>query len=212
LLLDQPELKETAKKYIDKVSASAARMAGLIRDLLDYSRLTQKSLQFERTDLNEILKHVLNDYEVLINQKQASIKADNLPRLEAIPLQMNQLFFNLVGNALKFTKRNVAPFITITVKDLEEEKKATFKSLNPHKKYCEITVRDNGIGFNQEYADKIFTIFQKLNEKSMYGGYGIGLALCRKIVDNHSGIIYAEGNLKEGATFVFILPYNQYQH
>ncbi|HEX8333889.1 MAG TPA: PAS domain-containing protein [Segetibacter sp.] len=212
LLLDQPELRETAKKYIDKVNASATRMAGLIRDLLDYSHLAQKSLQFERTDLNEILKNVLSDYEVLINQKQASIKVNSLPTVEAIPLQMNQLFFNLIGNALKFTKRNVAPVINITAKDLEEERKATFKALDANKTYCEISITDNGIGFNQEYADKIFTIFQKLNEKSMYGGYGIGLALCRKIVDNHSGIIYAEGNPTEGATFVFVIPYNQYQN
>jgi PAS domain S-box-containing protein len=209
ILVDQPDLNETSRKYIDKVNASAARMAGLIRDLLDYSRLTQKSLQFERTDLNEILKNVFSDYEVLLSQKQANIQVDNLPIIDAIPLQMNQLFFNLVGNALKFTKRNVTPVITITAKDLEEDKKATFKSLNANKTYVEITVKDNGIGFNQEYADKIFTIFQKLNEKSMYGGYGIGLALCRKIIDNHSGVIYAEGNPKEGATFVFILPYNQ---
>jgi signal transduction histidine kinase len=181
-------------------------MTGLIKDLLEYSRLAQRGWQFENTDLNSILKNVLTDYELLIIQKEATIKTDILPTIEVIPLQMNQLFFNLIGNSLKFTRRNAIPIISVTAQKLAQERKNSWPELHAGTDYYEISIADNGIGFNQEYADKIFTIFQRLNEKSMYGGYGIGLALCRKIVNNHSGIIYASGHPKEGASFSFILP------
>ncbi|MDB5192082.1 MAG: rcsC [Segetibacter sp.] len=209
LILDQPDEKEHVKKYLEKVSASASRMAGLIRDLLDYSRLSQTNLQFQQTDLNAILENVLIDFEVLISQKKATFKKDHLPTIDAISLQMNQLLFNLIGNALKFTKRNTLPVITITAGKLTVDRKKEFRELHQHKEYYEIKVSDNGIGFNQEYADRIFTIFQTLNEKSSYGGYGIGLALCRKIVTTHAGVLYATGNTDGGATFTFILPCNQ---
>jgi light-regulated signal transduction histidine kinase (bacteriophytochrome) len=210
LLTDQADITEASRTYIKKVSASAARMAGLIRDLLDYSRLSQKSLQFEKTDLNDIKKNVITDFEILISQKKAVVESDDLPTIEAIPLQMNQLLYNLIGNALKFAKRGIAPVITITAKKLDADKHSLYGRVDVNREYCEIQVVDNGIGFNQEYADKIFTIFQKLNEKSLYGGYGIGLALCKKIVDNHSGAIYAKGDSQNGALFSFILPYKQY--
>ncbi|HVG40810.1 MAG TPA: PAS domain-containing protein [Chitinophagaceae bacterium] len=209
LVLEQPGINDAVKKYLEKSNFSANRMTGLIRDLLEYSRLSKKTKRFEETDLNQILKNVLTDFELLINQKGALIKADTLPVITAIPLQMNQLLYNLIGNALKFTKRNIIPVITITANKVAEEKIKTFKGLNKEREYIEIKVADNGIGFNEDYANKIFTIFQRLNEKSMYGGYGIGLALCRKIADNHSGIIYAEGKPKEGAAFTFILPCTQ---
>jgi light-regulated signal transduction histidine kinase (bacteriophytochrome) len=209
MLLEQPGLTDTANVYIEKVTASASRMTGLIKDLLEYSRLAQRDWQFEDTDLNTILKNVLTDYELLISQKGARLEIGLLPTIESIPFQMNQLFFNLIGNALKFTKRNTVPLIRITADKLTEDRKASIAQLHTANDYYEITISDNGIGFNQEYADKIFTIFQRLNEKSMYGGYGIGLALCRKIVANHSGIIYAQGQPKEGASFHFILPFKQ---
>jgi signal transduction histidine kinase len=122
---------------------------------------------------------------------------------------MYQLFFNLLGNALKFARRDVPPVITINGSLLSDEKKSRYTQLHQQKDYYEVTITDNGVGFEQEYAEKIFTIFQRLNERSMYGGYGIGLALCKKIVDSHHGVIYAESKPKEGAAFTFILPFTQ---
>jgi PAS domain S-box-containing protein len=209
MVLEQQELSETAKTYIEKVSLAATRMSGLIKDLLEYSRLSQNSLQFEEISLDFVLKNVLTDFELLITQKGAVIKAGELPTLEAIPLQMNQLFYNLLGNALKFTKRNTVPVITIMAHKLTEEKKMAWPQLFMGQDYYEIMISDNGIGFNQAYADKIFTIFHRLNEKSIYGGYGIGLAVCRKITINHGGVIYANGQSGNGASFHFILPCNQ---
>jgi PAS domain S-box-containing protein len=209
LVLDQPNLTDEAKKYSEKIKTAVIRLRGLIRDLLEYSQLSQKTLNFEETDLNTILKNVLTDYELLISQKEAKVHADVLPCIEAVPVQINQLFFNLIGNALKFTRRSTLPVIHISAHLLSDIPLKNFPQLQSGKDYYEITIRDNGIGFNQEYADKIFTIFQRLNEKSMFGGYGIGLALCRKIVENHSGFIYAKGHAKEGASFSFVLPCTQ---
>jgi PAS domain S-box-containing protein len=209
LVLENEDLADESRRYIEKVSHAAERMAGLIRDLLESSRLSQKNFQFERTDLNVIFNNILSDFELLISQKNGKVEAGMLPTLDAIPLQMNQLFYNLIGNALKFSKRGVPPIIKVSANKLTSERIKGFPELNIENEYFEIKFSDNGMGFNQQYADKIFTIFQRLNEKSVYGGYGIGLALCRKIINNHSGIIYAEGRPGEGATFIFILPCKQ---
>lgn len=209
LLLEHQDNKEELVKYLDKVSAAAKRMSGLIKDLLEYSRLSKKLMHFEPVDLNLILQNVKIDFELLINQKRAVITSGPLPTIQAIALQMNQLLYNLIGNALKFSRRNIAPLISIYSEKLAEEQKKEFPQLNAAKDYIAIKITDNGIGFKKEYADKIFTIFQTLNEKSTYGGYGIGLALCRKIVTTHGGIIYADVNSEGGASFTFLLPYKQ---
>jgi signal transduction histidine kinase len=207
LLIGKMAPENELRKYIDKVDESAKRMSGLIHSLLEYSRLSKSGSRFESVDLNGVLNNVLADYELLISQKRADIQRDSLPTITAIPLQMNQLLFNLIGNALKFTKRDIAPIITIKCETISKERKAQFSQLRPLQEYVQITIRDNGIGFNQEYANQIFTIFQRLNDRSVYGGYGIGLALCKRVVDNHQGIIYAEGTPKQGACFTVILPY-----
>ena len=199
------ETEAATKKYVDKITASAERMSGLINSLLGYSRLSKEGIRYEKVDLNAILKSILSDYELLIIQKNAEINLGTLPIINAVPLQMNQLFYNLIGNALKFTKRNITPIITITTAEVSTDKKNDWQ-LETLKDYVEIVVRDNGIGFDQNYANKIFTIFQRLNDRSEYGGYGIGLALCKKVVDAHKGCIFAEGKLQEGATFKIILP------
>lgn len=208
-VLDSTELTESNKKYVERINASAQRMSGLIKSLLEYSRISQKAQHFELVDLNVIVAQVLGDFELLIQQKQADIRIEKLPAIEGIPLQMNQLFFNLIGNALKFTRRNVIPVIKISSSTISAERKKDFTELDQAKEYVEIQVTDNGIGFNEEYADRIFTIFQRLNESSPYGGYGIGLALCKKIIVNHSGSICAKSKSGEGASFIFILPYTQ---
>jgi two-component system CheB/CheR fusion protein len=209
LVLTSSKLDGVAKKYIQKVSDSAARMVGLIKDILNYSKLSEKNLQFELTDLNEISENVIEDYELTIAEKKAVITKGNLPVIEVIPLQMNQLFYNLIGNALKFTKDNTPPVISITSTKLPAERKNQLSELDTSRDYYEITVRDNGVGFNSEYADKIFTIFQQLHEKRTYGGYGIGLALCRKIVMGHGGLIFADSVPQQGAAFTFIIPEKQ---
>jgi PAS domain S-box-containing protein len=204
--LQQHEMPESLHRNIEKANASAKRMTDLIRGLLDYSKLSEKTSHFETIDLNLVAANVLSDFELLIQQKNAHVEKDHLPTITAIPLQMNQLFYNLIGNALKFTKKNTAPQITISCSEATENLIKAFPQLNPLKNYFVIKIADNGIGFSQEYADKIFTIFQRLNERSVYAGYGIGLAICKRIVENHEGVIFAEGIPKEGAGFTFLLP------
>jgi PAS domain S-box-containing protein len=200
------DLRPEAAVYMEKIAASASRMSNLIKDLLDYSRLSYNSSLFKTVDLNVVVRHVINDFELLISQKGVSINVDQLPSMEAIPIQMNQLFYNIIGNSIKFSRKTVKPVITIASRILVTEEIKQFPSLKTDKQYLQITIADNGIGFSQQYAEQIFTIFQRLNDKSKYGGYGIGLALCRRIVENHNGIISAKGIENEGATFVFVLP------
>jgi PAS domain S-box-containing protein len=208
ILTNHVKAEAEVTKYVEKISASAERMTGLINSLLDYSRLGNGAIRYESVHLNTVLQNVLSDYELLITQKKALISLDDLPMIEAVPLQINQLFYNLVGNALKFTKRNVQPVLSITTSVVDVQKKLEW-GLEPQKEFIEIDVQDNGIGFEQNYANKIFTIFQRLNHRSQYGGYGIGLALCKKVIDAHKGRIFAEGRYKEGAIFKVILPVKQ---
>ena len=203
------EPESEAMRYLGKINASAERMSGLINSLLEYSKLTAGGLRFEKVDLNQLIKSVLTDYELLISQKDAKVSVSVLPVIDAIPLQMNQLFYNLIGNALKFTRRGVQPVIEINAEILPGERKTFVPELELDKEYVEISVKDNGIGFDQNYAKKIFTVFQRLNDRSQYGGYGIGLALCKKVTQTHRGLIHAEGRLKEGAKFTIILPVKQ---
>jgi two-component system CheB/CheR fusion protein len=128
-----------------------------------------------------------------------------LPTIDAIPLQMNQLFYNLINNSLKFTKENVPPIIKITCRKLNEEEKKE-EGLIDNIVYYEIIIKDNGIGFSQEYSEQIFGLFKRLNDKNYFPGSGIGLALCKKVMLNHNGVIHAEGKENEGAEFHLILP------
>lgn len=200
------QLNEGALAYVEKITSSAARMSHLIKDLLDYSRLAHNKPLFQAIDLNVAISNVLNDYELLIAQKKAIIEVDELPTVEAIPIQMNQLFHNLVGNSLKFVRKGTIPVLAIKCEEAKREEVKNFVRLKKDKMYFKFTVSDNGIGFSQQYADQIFSIFQQLNDKSKFGGYGIGLSLCKRIVENHSGVIYASGIENEGATFTFFLP------
>ncbi len=209
MLAKQVDMEGEVGKYIDKITSSAERMTGLIQSLLEYSRVANAQVRFEKVDLNSLLKTILSDYELLISQKEAIINIDALPKIEAVPLQMNQLFFNLIGNALKFTKRGVQPVIKIIAEPLGQKPEADFPELEKEKDYIKIMVQDNGIGFDQTFATKIFTVFQRLNDRSNFGGYGIGLALCKKVVQTHKGVIFAEGELKQGAKFTIILPLHQ---
>ena len=192
--------------YLSKVKQSAIRMSDLIRDLIAYSRLELGENAFLPVDLNQIVANVIEDFELLIKDKQAIIEINDLPVLDAVPLQMNQLFYNLIGNALKFSSSQTQCRITITANKLSEADMAEYSHLAKGYSWYRIIVADNGIGFNQSYADKLFVIFQRLNQKEKFEGTGIGLALCRKIMDIHNGDIQAFGVEQQGAAFHIIIP------
>jgi len=196
-------LDEKGRQQLDKIMKSAERMSVLIKDILSFSSLRKED--FVETDLTKILETVLADFDLSISQKGAVVKHDILPVIDAIPLQMNQLFYNLINNSLKFAKEDKKPIICISSQEASYDKKARL-GLPKDLLYYEIVFEDNGIGFSQEYADQIFGLFKRLNDKQFYPGSGIGLALCKKVVDNHEGLIYAEGIENEGARFFIYLP------
>ena len=201
-------MPDQANNIFRRSGSSSERMSKLIDDLLNFSRISRDNKNFVRTDLGAILKNVLADFDLIVTQKQATINYDGLPVIQAIPVQMEQLFHNLLSNALKFSKEDKPPEITIEAKEISPEEIKKPLNLEKSDEYIEITFSDNGIGFNNEFADQIFVIFQRLNEQKVFPGTGIGLALCRKIVNNHGGEIYAESKPSEGAKFHIILPKN----
>lgn len=195
---------ETTAKYLQKILAAASRMSTLITDLLNYSKLTDNTDQFERTDLTKIIQDVLQDLEATISLTKAQIHIADLPTVKVVPIQMNQLFHNLIGNAIKFADRQ--PSIDITASLLTPNQQAGIAGLQNQINYFEIKVTDNGIGFDQKYADKIFIIFQRLVSPGSFGGNGIGLTICRKIVENHNGLIKVASEPGIGSTFFIYLP------
>jgi two-component system CheB/CheR fusion protein len=203
------QLSQATKSYVDKISLSAARMSQLIHDLLDFSSATRMRDLFNETDLNEMLETTLQDFDLIIKEKKAVIEADRLPVIEAIPVQMKQLFHNLLSNSLKFAREQVQPAIRITTRSVPEREVNNIDALRKDLQYVEIIFEDNGIGFSNEFAEKIFIIFQRLNGRQEYPGTGIGLALCRKIMDNHEGMIYASSIEQIRTEFHIILPMRQ---
>ena len=195
-----------ANNYLDKVIVSSERMNRLINDLLNYSRLSQAHF-FEVTDLNKILNEILFDLELVIAEKKATIHLATLPMAEVIPGLIRQLFQNLVSNALKFSRKDVAPIITIQSETTEA--KSLEEYVEGSGECCIIKVIDNGIGFDERYTSKIFTLFQRLNSRENYEGTGIGLAIAKKIVDKHNGFITASSKINEGSAFKIILPLKQ---
>jgi len=192
--------------HLNKISEASKRMSRLIEDLLNYARLQNSESVMVPTDLKKIAESVVQDFDLQIIQSHASIEIGHLPTIMAIPLRMNQLFHNLLSNALKFMPRERQPVISIQSSLLSETEKKKFDSLNQQFNYHRIIFKDNGIGFNPEFSEKIFVIFQRLNGRSEYEGTGIGLTICRKIVLNHYGIIFANSKEDEGSEFNIILP------
>ena len=204
-------LTEETKVYMEKMLSASTRMSGLISDLLNFSRLVRAKNDFVTTDLDRVLQDVLSDLEITIAKKQAVITHNQLPKIEAVSSQMYQLIFNLLGNALKFSKDNVPPRI-----DIRSELIKPTGFLRPgeqppiqNNQRIRINVTDNGIGFDTKYVDKIFVIFQRLHGKHAYKGTGIGLAICKRIVINHDGNITATGVPGEGSVFTIELPVHQ---
>ncbi|GEP52211.1 hypothetical protein FNO01nite_28830 [Flavobacterium noncentrifugens] len=196
-----------AKNYIDKIKSSSGRMSNLIRDVLSLSQLSNVIPVFERVDLGQITNETLTELELVIEQKGATVNVSGLVPIDAIPLQMSQLFGNLISNALKYSRTGIAPEISITGKILSA-KEIKFSPGN-HSNWLQVEFKDNGIGFDQQYAEKIFNIFQRLHAKQDFAGTGIGLAICRKIVQNHNGFINAQSVENEGAVFTVTLPMHQ---
>ena len=186
------------------ITSCASRMSLLITDVLSYSRLIRTDEQMTDTDLNKVLEIVKSDFEFLIAERDAEIRAANLPVVKGFPLQLQQLFSNLISNSIKFSERK--PVIEITHENVSSEEVQRIKELDDHISYVKLIFRDNGIGFDPQYAEKVFTIFQRLNHKKLYSGSGIGLALCKRIVENHRGTIQASSIPDHGATFVVYLP------
>lgn len=207
-LVDENKINpEQVGIYNNKIYHSANRMQDLIKDVLNYSKISTSHDAFIETDLNLILQNVKNDLELLIKEKNARIISTPLPTIKAIPLQMTQLFSNLIGNSLKYN--NGSPEINITGKMINEKKEKNSHNKNNNiSEFLELEFKDNGIGFEQEFSEKIFHIFQRLHNKQTYSGTGIGLGICKKIVENHHGKIFAFGEPEVGATFKVILPVN----
>ncbi|MDB5228934.1 MAG: signal transduction histidine kinase with CheB and CheR [Bacteroidota bacterium] len=207
------DIPEDMILYLDKIESASERMTALIKDLLDYSRLTNPDKLFVLTDLNDVVKNILNDFELLIEQKNATIKIlSDLPELEAVSLQINQLIYNIIGNSLKFSREGIPPELTINCRNLTRDDFSKYPILNPEQAYVEMIFTDNGIGFDQSYAKQIFVIFKRLHERSKYQGTGIGLSLSKKIVEIHGGIIFALSEEGKGAEFHVILPLRQGSH
>ena len=210
---------EDGNDYLERMQKAAARMQTLINDLLTFSRIVSRTEPFVPVDLNVVTREVLGDLEVRIEKMNAVVEVGELPTIEADPLQMRQLLQNLIGNALKFHAAGATPKVHIQAQwltDALEPGHAAFFSrksaVGPDAavpQFCQLTVQDNGIGFDEKHLGRIFAIFQRLHGRHEYEGTGIGLAVCRRIVDRHGGVITARSKPGEGAAFIVVLPVRQ---
>jgi PAS domain S-box-containing protein len=194
--------------YLERMEGAAQRMQVLIQDLLKLSRVTSRALPFEQCDLRAIAMAVLGDLEVAIEQKNARVGIGDLPVIEGDPVQMQQLFLNLLSNALKFQRPGESPVVTVSSRVFTPSE-TLVTGAAAGDSVCEITVKDNGIGFDACFAEQIFVVFQRLHTRTEYEGTGIGLAVCRKITDRHGGTIVAHSEPPGGATFTITLPVKQ---
>ncbi|HEY5746184.1 MAG TPA: ATP-binding protein [Chryseolinea sp.] len=197
---DEGNLSETGKRYFEKISHATLRMRTLIQDLLVYSEAKNSERKFEVTDLEIIVDEVKKDLEDVIQETGATIETMPLCDANIIRSQFRQLFHNLISNSLKFVKPSTPPHIKIESEVIRWSKPNGLK-LEPYKNYCHIIYTDSGIGFDPQYKDRIFEVFQRLHSQHEYKGTGIGLAICKRIVENHDGIIFASGQPNVGARF-----------
>jgi len=207
IILENENLSENGKYNFERMQLSASRMQLLIDDLLAFSRISTTELKFEKTELGKILEEVKAELKDTILEKNATIEATELCGANIIPFQFRQLMYNLLSNALKFSQPKIPTHITIK-SIIENGSNLNIEKLSPDKSYCHITITDNGIGFESHFSERIFGVFQKLHGKDIYAGTGIGLAIVKKIVENHNGIITATGELNHGATFDIYIPDN----
>ncbi len=206
------QLGDQGSDYLNRMYNAAQRMSRLISDLLAFSRVATKIQPFEPLNLNETVDGVLSDLETRIQQTDGTVEVEELPVIAADPLQMRQLFQNLIGNALKFHRPDVPPIIQVKAEVVQENgeqpENEDGNSASSKEAHCVITVTDNGIGFDEKYLERIFTPFQRLHNKNEYEGTGMGLAVCRKIVERHRGNITAKSTPGEGSQFIIMLPFD----
>jgi PAS domain S-box-containing protein len=203
----QPDLGPESRELVEKTEEAAARMTQLIKDLLEFSKLLNAEPLRRPVDLNVLCRAVIADFDLSIRERGAEIHIGPLPQVLAVALQMNQLFYNLIGNALKFTEPGRPPKIRIEARRVSTDELASLMpGVQPQWEYFDVTVRDNGIGFDTRYSEQIFEVFKRLHGRNVYPGSGIGLALCRRIAANAKGFLYAESEPGNGATFHVILP------
>ncbi len=201
-------LDDQGRDYLERMQNAAERMQTLISDLLEFSRITTRAKPFVKVDLSQVANEVLSDLEVQIEHTKGRVEVGNLPTIDADPLQMRQLFQNLISNALKFHRKDTSPVVKINaqiVKDEYLDQHGAFSS----DKLCQITVEDKGIGLEEKYIDRIFGVFQRLHTRNEYKGTGIGLSICRKIVERHRGHIAVRSIPGQGTTFTITLPVEQ---
>lgn len=204
----EKNLSENGKNYFNRMQNAAYRMQVLIDDLLAFSRISSTERKFEQMSLDMIIDEVKAEFQEIIQEKNAVIEYNEVCEARISPFQFRQLMQNLIGNALKFSKPEQPPHIIIKSEVLEG-RVIQHEKLSPQKKYCCITVRDNGIGFEPRFNKRIFEVFQRLHGRDKYEGTGIGLAIVKKIVDNHNGVISATGAPNEGATFTIYIPHDE---
>lgn len=202
---DADHLSDNSKDYFDRMVKAAIRMQNLIDSLLEFSRTSTARKNFESTDLNVLLDEVKKELAHRIEEKKALILSAHLPTLQIIPFQFRQLLSNLISNSLKYSQKDITPVIEIKATHIKAAKLNETEAL-PGKDYVRFSVADNGIGFEQEYAAKVFELFQRLHGRNEYSGSGIGLAICKKIVENHQGFMRAESEPDKGTTFYFFIP------
>ncbi|MBW4679269.1 MAG: hypothetical protein KME19_04030 [Microcoleus vaginatus WJT46-NPBG5] len=198
------------RDYLERMHNAAKRMQTLINDLLAISRVATQAQSFVQVNLATVATEVLSDLETRIESSRGTVDIGELPTLEADATQMRQLLQNLIDNALKFSRPEESAAVKIRSQLLNEVEENSVGNIS-YRQFYQITVKDNGIGFEQKYLDKIFVPFQRLHSRSEYEGTGIGLAICRKIVDRHGGSITAKSSLGEGATFTVMLPVKQFK-
>lgn len=202
------DLGDDGNMYIERMQNAAGRMRNLINGLLSYSRVTTKARPFAQVDLDNCTKDVLSDLQVAIETTDAKVELENLPTIDADPLQMRMLMQNLIANAIKFHIEGQCPEIHVSA-TIQDPVKVGSDADRAAKQICELRIRDNGIGFDIKYLDRIFSIFQRLHGRNEYEGTGVGLATCRKIVERHNGTITAESAPGDGTTFIVCLPVKQ---
>jgi PAS domain S-box-containing protein len=197
--------KDKLKEYLSKINGSAQRMSALIKGMLNYARISESEKEYIKTDLNGVFKNITEDFELQISEKNAVINCDKLPTIKVVPIEMYQLFSNLLSNALKFSEKQ--PVINITSNTITKKELGKYPELKQDTIYAEIKFSDNGIGFEPEYSQQVFDLFKRLNNPKAYTGTGLGLAVCKKIVEGHKGLIYAESEPGKGTTFTVYLPF-----
>ena len=201
-------LDKDANVHISRIQKSVERMQALIKDILTFSRISNEKDSFVNTDLNSVVQEVLTDMEISVQEKKAQVNLGNLPSIEANPGLIRPLFSNLLSNALKYCRKDVSPVINIRSEINLMSNGIGVKKVQPNR-YCKIFIEDNGIGFEQEYAEQIFDMFKRLHVSNEFEGTGIGLALCKKIVEKHHGFISARSKVNQGSTFIISLPMTQ---